>query len=357
MSQISELLLPWFYEHKRDLPWRKDRDPYHVWLSEIMLQQTRVEAVKEYYKRFLRELPTVSDLASCPDDKLMKLWEGLGYYNRARNLKIAATTIMTDYRGEFPQDIERIRSLKGIGDYTAGAIGSICFDLKTPAVDGNVLRVLSRVYNDDSNIDLASTKKKYRERLLELYPKEACGDFTQSLMELGALICIPNGLPKCSECPLKSICEAHRLERTHLLPVRSEKRKRKHVDMTVYVLSYVNSNERYFAIKKREEKGLLHGLYEFYNVTEAMDTKQAMAYLSEQGISARELLKEVKYTHVFTHVEWHMTAYYVSCKEMNDQFLWVHEKELRGAYALPTAFRVFVEERGSDEYDLFRSTD
>lgn len=343
MSQLSDLLLPWFYEHKRNLPWRQDKEPYHVWLSEIMLQQTRVEAVREYYKRFLKELPTVSDLAKCPDDKLMKLWEGLGYYNRARNLKIAATTIMTDYHGQFPQELEMIRSLKGIGDYTAGAIASICFDLKTPAVDGNVLRVMSRVYNDDSNIDLASTKKEYKERLEKLYPDQACGDFTQSLMELGALICIPNGLPKCPECPLQSICEAHRLKRTHLLPVRSEKRKRKHIDMTVYILCYDAEDGKHYAIRKRKDKGLLHDLYEFYNIAEALDAKHAMEYLTKKGIPARELLKEVKYTHIFTHVEWHMTAYYVTCKEMSKQFLWVHEKELEGDYALPTAFRVFVQ--------------
>lgn len=342
MSQLSDLLLPWFYEHKRDLPWRQDKEPYHVWLSEIMLQQTRVEAVREYYKRFLRELPTIGDLAKCPDDKLMKLWEGLGYYNRARNLKIAATTVMTDYQGVFPQDIETIRSLKGIGDYTAGAIASICFDLKTPAVDGNVLRVLSRIYNDESNIDLASTKKEYKKRLELLYPAQACGDFTQSLMELGALVCIPNGVPKCQECPLQSICEAHKKGKTHLLPVRSEKRMRRHVDMTVFVLSFEAFDGRYYAIRKREEKGLLHGLYEFYNVAEVMDARHAMTHLNKQGIVAGELLKEVKYTHIFTHVEWHMTAYYVTCKEKNPEFLWVKEEELEGDYALPSAFRVFV---------------
>lgn len=342
MSQLSDLLLPWFYEHKRDLPWRRDKEPYHVWLSEIMLQQTRVEAVREYYNRFLRELPTIGDLAACPDDRLMKLWEGLGYYNRARNLKIAATTVMTDYHGVFPQDIEMIRSLKGIGDYTAGAIASICFDLRTPAVDGNVLRVLSRIYNDDSNIDLAATKGTYRERLEKLYPEQACGDFTQSLMELGALVCIPNGVPRCLECPVMDICKAHRAGTTHLLPVRSEKRKRKHIEMSVFVLSYQAEDGTYYAVRKREEKGLLHGLYEFYNIAEPMDVKNAMAHLKKQKIAAGELLREVKYTHVFTHVEWHMTAFYVVCRERNDALIWVHEENLEGAYALPTAFRVFI---------------
>lgn len=346
MSQLSDLLLPWFYAHKRELPWREDKEPYHVWLSEIMLQQTRVEAVKEYYNRFLSELPTIEALSECADDKLMKLWEGLGYYNRARNLKLAATTVMTDYHGEFPSDYESIRSLKGIGDYTAGAIGSICYNLKTPAVDGNVLRVLSRVYNDESNIDLETTKKEYRKRLVSLYPEDACGDFTQSLMELGALVCIPNGIPKCQECPLQHICQAHLKDRTHLLPVRSEKKKRSVVDMTVYILMYQNARgEIFYAIRKRQEKGLLHGLYEFYNIAEQMDAKAAMNYLTSQGIHTSELLKEIKYKHIFTHIEWHMTAYYVMCKDMNQGLLWVPEDALWGDYALPTAFRVFVDKK------------
>ncbi len=344
MSELSDLLLPWFYENKRELPWRMDNEPYHVWLSEIMLQQTRVEAVKQYYTKFIAELPTIYDLANCPDDKLLKLWEGLGYYNRARNLKHAATTIMTDYHGQFPTDFETIRSLKGIGDYTAGAIGSICFHLKTPAVDGNVLRVLSRVYNDSSNIDLEETKKKYQTRLLSLYPDEACGDFTQSLMELGALVCIPNGIARCEICPLKDICEANIKDVKHLLPVRSKKKKRKVVDMTVYVLMYQDENgSLFYAIRKRSEQGLLHGLYEFYNVNGSMDVNDAMKHLKTQNIRAAKLLKETKYNHIFTHIEWHMTSYYVICKDMNPMFLWVSEDSLWGQYALPKAFRVFVE--------------
>lgn len=343
MSRISELILPWFYENKRDLPWRKDKEPYHVWLSEIMLQQTRVEAVKEYYVRFLKELPTIKSLSECPDDKLMKLWEGLGYYNRARNLKLAAATIMTDYHGEFPSELEQIQSLKGIGSYTAGAIGSICYNKKTPAVDGNVLRVLSRVYCDDSNIDLETTKKKYRELLYDIYPEDACGDFTQALMELGALVCIPNGIPKCGECPLAGCCQAHLQGCTHRLPVRSEKKQRTKTDMTVFVFMYQDGEDLYYAIRKRTKKGLLHGLYEFYNVQEALCVEAAMEYVKAQGIHADNLIKEIKYKHIFTHTEWHMTAYYITCKQKNEDMLWVLASELSGDYALPTAFRVFVE--------------
>jgi len=201
-KKIAEYLVEWYPEHARELPWRKDNNPYHVWLSEIMLQQTRVEAVKAYYKRFLSELPTIETLARVEEERLLKLREGLGYYNSARNLKKAAITIMEEYNGRFPDTYEEILQLSGIGEYTAGAIGSICYDLPTPAVDGNVLRVYTRVMEDDSNIDKQSTKAKIRRELETVYPKGQCGIFTQSLMELGATVCLPNGAPKCQECPL-----------------------------------------------------------------------------------------------------------------------------------------------------------
>ncbi len=344
MRELSALLLDWFYKNKRDLPWRADKAPYHVWLSEIMLQQTRVEAVKGYYERFLEELPDIKSLSECPDDKLLKLWEGLGYYNRVRNLKIAATTIMQDYAGEFPNTIEEIRSLKGIGDYTAGAIGSICFDLKTPAVDGNVLRVLSRVWKDDSNIDLQRTKKEFAKGLENLYPDENCGDFTQAIMELGAMICIPNGIPKCEECPIKTLCKAYEDKCTHLLPVRSEKRPRKHIDMTVFVFSYVdNEGNTYYAVRKRQDKGLLSGLYEFPNIENAYSVNDALAKATAFDVSPRDVIKELKYTHIFTHVEWHMTAFYVLCNKMSPNLTWVTKEQMEEETPLPTAFKAFWE--------------
>ncbi len=344
MSRLSDLLLCWFYKNKRELPWRKDKEPYHVWLSEIMLQQTRVEAVKDFYVRFIEELPTIKALSECSDDKLLKLWEGLGYYNRARNLKLAATTVMTDYHGVFPTELEEIKKLKGIGEYTAGAIASICYDKKTPAVDGNVLRVLSRVYNDRDNIDLESTKKKYRERLCSLYPEEHCGDFTQALMELGALVCIPVGIPKCGQCPLKELCRAHINGTVHLLPVRKAKKQRSQKDITVFILTFEDGENLSYAIRKRTEKGLLHGLYEFYNVQGKLNANGAMEYLRSQGIHADNLMKEVKYRHVFTHVEWNMTAYYVTCRDKKEDMLWVPYQELTGTYALPTAFSIFIKD-------------
>lgn len=202
LNMLPELLLPWYQENHRCLPWRETKEPYHIWLSEIMLQQTRVEAVKGYYARFLAALPTVEALANCDDDALHKLWEGLGYYSRVRNLKKAAQVIQERYNGQFPGEYDAVLALPGIGEYTAGAVCSIAFDLPVPAVDGNVLRVFSRLTDDPSPIDLPAVKASVRERLAAIYPKEA-GDFTQALMELGATVCGPNRKPECGSCPCR----------------------------------------------------------------------------------------------------------------------------------------------------------
>ena len=227
-EKVLQKLLLWYQSARRDLPWRKTKDPYCIWISEIMLQQTRVEAVKEYYHRFLKVLPTVSHLAEASEETVLKLWEGLGYYSRARNLKKAAQQIISEHNGEFPRDFDAIRKLSGIGDYTAGSISSIAFDLPTPAVDGNVLRVMSRVLNDFSDITLTKTKKDMTALLSLVYPQKQCGDVTQSLMELGAMVCIPNGQPKCEECPLTDCCRAKQEGTVEQLPVKTEKRSGKH---------------------------------------------------------------------------------------------------------------------------------
>ena len=205
---LPGVLLPWYRENKRDLPWRRDREPYHVWLSEIMLQQTRVEAVKGYYERFLSHLPTIQALADADDEQLHKLWEGLGYYSRVRNLKKAAQKIMSTYNGEFPNSYEKVLALPGIGEYTAGAICSIAFGLKVPAVDGNVLRVLARLQADEECVDLPEHKRRVRSELAGVYPEDEAGAFTQALMELGATVCIPNGEPKCEVCPCRDFCRS-----------------------------------------------------------------------------------------------------------------------------------------------------
>lgn len=337
---MFEALIPWYEAHKRELPWRQDKEPYHVWLSEIMLQQTRVEAVKEYYRRFLTTLPTIADLAEAPEEQILKLWEGLGYYNRVRNLQKAAQTICADYAGVFPSEYAQIRSLSGIGDYTAGAIASICFDAPTPAVDGNVLRVYSRLLADDANIDLQTTKKRITRKLQETYPRKNPGIATQALMELGATVCVPNGAPQCDVCPVAEICQAREQDTWRNLPVRSEKKKRKIVDKTVFVLL----TEDTVALHKRSASGLLAGMWEFPNVDAKLDKQEAVTQVTGWQAEPVDLLMQTSYTHIFSHVEWHMTAYYIRCRKTNKKWKWVTKESLDETYALPSAFRPFREQ-------------
>lgn len=338
-EKLAEYLIKWYPDYARDLPWRRDTEPYHVWLSEIMLQQTRVEAVKAYYKRFLNELPTIEDLAEAEEERLLKLWEGLGYYNRARNLKRAAVTIVNELNGKFPDTYEGILALSGIGEYTAGAIGSICFDLPTPAVDGNVLRVYSRVMEDDSNIDRQSTKKKIRTELEKVYSKGKCGIFTQSLMELGAIICLPKGEPKCMECPVSEICLAGKHDTWKNFPVREVKKKRSVENKTVFMLI---CDDR-IAVRKRPEKGLLAGMWEFPNVRETLSEQQAADVVTDWHTAPEQVKMRVEYTHIFSHVEWRMVAYYMTCKKMCPEFEWVTLQELDRQIAVPSAFKEFKE--------------
>lgn len=337
---MFEALIPWYEAHKRELPWRQDKEPYHVWLSEIMLQQTRVEAVKEYYRRFLTTLPTIADLAEAPEEQILKLWEGLGYYNRVRNLQKAAQTICADYSGVFPSEYAQIRSLSGIGDYTAGAIASICFDAPTPAVDGNVLRVYSRLLADDANIDLQTTKKRITRKLQETYPRKNPGIATQALMELGATVCVPNGAPRCDVCPVAEICQARKQDTWRDLPVRSEKKKRKIVDKTVFILL----TEDTVALHKRSASGLLAGMWEFPNVDVKLDKQEAVTQVTGWQAEPVDLLMQTSYTHIFSHVEWHMTAYYIRCRKTNKKWKWVTKESLDETYALPSAFRPFREQ-------------
>lgn len=337
---MFEALIPWYEAHKRELPWRQDREPYHVWLSEIMLQQTRVEAVKEYYRRFVTALPTIPDLAEAPEEQILKLWEGLGYYNRVRNLQKAAQTICAEYTGVFPSEYAQIRSLSGIGDYTAGAIASICFDAPTPAVDGNVLRVYSRLLADDANIDLQTTKKRITRKLQETYPQKNPGIATQALMELGATVCVPNGAPRCDVCPVAEICQARKQDTWRNLPVRSEKKKRKIVDKTVFILL----TEDTVALHKRSASGLLAGMWEFPNVDVKLDKQEAVTQVTGWQTEPVDLLMQTSYTHIFSHVEWHMTAYYIRCRKTNKKWKWVTKESLDETYALPSAFRPFREQ-------------
>ncbi|MDO5401077.1 MAG: A/G-specific adenine glycosylase [Eubacteriales bacterium] len=339
LSPLPGVLLPWYRANRRDLPWRADREAYHVWLSEVMLQQTRVEAVRGYYARFLEQLPTVEALAACDDEVLQKLWEGLGYYSRMRNLKRAAQAVMERHGGVFPRDYGAVRALPGIGDYTAGAICSICYDLPTPAVDGNVLRVLARLTDDPAPIDLPETKRRAGQALADIYPREA-GAFTQALMELGATLCGPNRKPDCVSCPCQAICLGFANGTAENLPVKSPKKQRRQEDITVFILS---CDGRY-ALQKRPGRGLLAGLWQFPNVTGRLDTAQALESASSLGVSPREVYKEVERKHIFTHIQWNMKGIYLEVSEPAGDFQWFTAEEIRTRAALPTAFRLFWEE-------------
>lgn len=339
LKRLPELLLPWYDAGHRDLPWRKTREPYPVWLSEIMLQQTRAEAVKGYYTRFLAALPTVGDLAQCDDETLHKLWEGLGYYSRVRNLKKAAQVICEEYGGEFPQQYDRVLALPGIGNYTAGAICSIAFDQPTPAVDGNVLRVIARIMDDPSPIDLPETKKRVTKALEEIYPVRA-GDFTQALMELGATLCGPNRKPDCENCPCGDICLACQRGTAEDLPVKLPKREKRQEDWTVFVCC---CDGRY-ALEKRPDTGLLAGLWQFPNVPGKLDTQQALTRAEAMGLFPREILRQVERKHIFTHIQWNMQGVYLESGSMAPHYCWFTPEEIRHQAALPTAFRLFWEE-------------
>jgi len=340
LEQIPKFLLPWYEVNARRLPWRENRDPYRIWISEIMLQQTRVEAVKGYYTRFLEAFPTIRDLAVVSDDRLLKLWEGLGYYNRAKNLKRAALVIVDEYAGAFPRTHEEILALPGIGPYTAGAIASICFSLPYPAVDGNVLRVYSRVFALSESIDLPAVKKEVTEALAPLYLQSDPAMLNQALMELGALICLPNGAPLCDSCPLSHICCAYVAGTMRAYPVRTPKKARRVEEKTVFILTCGDK----LAVYKRDEAGLLGGLWALPNVPGSLNEQEALEQASLWGVKPVELTYAKQKKHIFTHVEWQMRGYYIACRAESPQFIWVDESERADRVALPTAFRQFLEE-------------
>jgi len=347
LKELPELLLPWFETNKRDLPWRQDREPYHVWLSEIMLQQTRVEAVKGYYARFLEACPDIGALAACEDERLHKLWEGLGYYSRVRNLKKAAQKIMQEHGGSFPAEYGAIHALPGIGDYTAGAICSICFEQPRPAVDGNVLRVMSRLTGDGSPVTEQKTKDNWSKRLAVVYPAGSCGEFTQALMELGATVCLPNRAPLCETCPLKGICRSREQELWRSLPVKAPKKARRIEEMTVFILRCGGD----YILHKRAEEGLLAGLWELPHTEGKLSLQEGLDNCAAAGFGRCLPEKSVERKHIFTHIEWRIRGYYFICEAVPEGYLKVSPQELAEVYSLPTAFRQFVEDRepGTDK--------
>lgn len=341
LSSIIYPLISWYQEHKRPLPWRDDPTPYHVWISEIMLQQTRIEAVIPYYHRFLTELPDVRSLSEVDDDKLMKLWEGLGYYSRARNLKKAAIQIMNEHGGSLPESADALRKLSGIGDYTAGAIASISFGKPEPAVDGNVLRVITRVLGCFDDIMLPATKKMISEELRAVYPEgEDAKNLTQAIMELGESLCIPNGEAKCEACPLREHCTANLKDITDKLPVKTPKKARKIEKRTVLLLSCRGK----YAICKRPETGLLARLWEYPNLDGHANEEMIAAWLKTHELTPISIRPIGEATHIFTHIEWHMQGFAAECTEETPVFSWHSAEEIRTKFAIPTAFRFFTKQ-------------
>ena len=334
LNDCIPLLLRWYDDNRRDLPWRADRDPYHVWISEIMLQQTRIEAVLRYYRRFMDSLPDIRSLSTVGDDQLLKLWEGLGYYSRARNLKKAAQAIMSDFGGEFPRAYEAIRTLPGIGDYTAGAIASICFDEPVPAVDGNVLRVIARLTGDRRNVLLPQTKREVTVFLRGIMPARA-GAFNEGLMELGEVVCLPNGAPMCGSCPLREHCTAFRDDLTAELPVRVKQMKRSRAELSVLIIRCGGR----VAVEKRPDTGLLAGMYQLPNIEGFHTDSELTDILRGLGITPLSVVHIRDAKHVFTHIDWYMKGYLVTVGEMNSRYIWADEDKLRTSYPLPTAFK------------------
>jgi A/G-specific adenine glycosylase len=341
LDQLPIPLLEWYREHARVLPWRSDPTPYHVWISEIMLQQTRVAAVLGYYARFLEALPTVADLAAVEEDRLMKLWQGLGYYNRARNLQKAARQIMGEFHGDFPSTYEAIRSLAGVGDYTAGAVASIAFGIPVPAVDGNVLRVVARITGDTGDITTPGMKQRVAKQLQDILPVKNPGDFNQAMMELGATVCLPNGAPLCQGCPAAGFCVARQEERTGELPVKAAKKARRVEERRVFLLFH----DGQVALRRRPERGLLAGLWEYPNELEGGDE-----LLKRWGIVPKSITEAGEGKHIFTHIEWRMRALAVETagESLPQGWIWADRAALAGEYALPNAFSAFspaVQER------------
>ena len=342
LNNIVQPLLEWYRDNRRQLPWRDQNNAYYTWVSEIMLQQTRVEAVKPYFKRFIGELPDIQALAACPEEKLMKLWEGLGYYNRVRNMQLAAQTVVSAYGGKLPASYKQLLELKGIGNYTAGAIASIAYQIPVPAVDGNVLRVLSRITEDRQDIMKQSVRRQAEEKLQEVIPQECPGDFNQAMMELGAVVCVPNGPARCEDCPIAKFCLAYQHGTVEELPVKAPKKQRSLENRTVLV---IQDGEK-TVIQKRPKKGLLAGLYELPNLGGHLSRDEVLAEVERMQLEPLYIEKLPDAKHVFSHIEWRMTGYRIRVASLDTDrempFIFAEKKQSERQYAIPSAFRAYV---------------
>ena len=339
LEALRQPLLDWYESNRRVLPWREEPSPYRTWVSEIMLQQTRVSAVLPYFERLLRELPDPAALAAVSEERLFKLWEGLGYYSRARNLRRAAQKIMEDHGGELPRTLEELHRLPGIGDYTAAAIASIHFGVPAPAVDGNLLRVTARLCGSADDVKDPKTRAKFQQILKAYIDSEHPGKWNQAMMDLGATVCLPNGAPRCAACPGRGFCAAYREGLTETLPVRGEKKKRRAEEYTVFLLL---RGER-LAVRTRPDTGLLAGLTEFPNTPGSLDEGAAALTLAGWGLQTERLTACGTAKHIFTHVEWQMKGYAAEVSGGAEGLRWVDAGEL-AALAIPSAFRCFTKQ-------------
>ena len=373
LVQLAEPLLEWYVGHARVLPWREEPTPYRVWVSEIMLQQTRVEAVKPYFERFTTALPDVAALAECPEDELLKLWEGLGYYNRVRNMQKAAIQVMEEYAGVLPAEYDELLKLKGIGHYTAGAVASIAYGKYVPAVDGNVLRVITRATLDDTDIMKQSFRSEMERELLDamgrmtiqepikkqLFHENIPGAFNQALMELGATVCLPNGAPLCEECPWSKLCLAKKENRIAELPVKSKAKARRIEERTVLILRDGDK----VAIRKRPNRGLLAGLYELPNLEGSLSAEEVLMQVKKMQYAPIRIQELTEAKHIFSHIEWHMKGYAILVEEAGleeeagqmrkeDQpeqkvkqengIIFVDAEDASARYAIPAAFGAYA---------------
>ena len=339
-------LLGWYGENARDLPWRHTRDPYRIWVSEIMLQQTRVEAVLPYYARFLDRLPTVAALAECPEAELMKLWEGLGYYSRVRNMQKAARVVMCEHNSIFPDTYEGILSLCGIGEYTAGAIASFAFDLPYPAVDGNVLRVAARLLCYEHDVLAPASKKALTAAVWAAQPEGQAATYNQAMIELGATVCLPNGVPKCEACPLARVCLARSRGRETVLPIRKKPAPRKKEARTVLILRSGDT----VALRRRPGEGLLAGLFEPFCLPGRQDEAQIEQVLAAVGLVPLRIAPLGEAKHIFSHIEWQMVGYEVTLEEksaltgaekLDPTLFFAPRHEIDGLYAVPSAYAAY----------------
>lgn len=341
-EEIVKPLMEWYEKNHRILPWRESKNPYYIWISEIMLQQTRVEAVKPYFERFIRALPTVEAVAVCSEEQLLKLWEGLGYYNRVRNIQKAAVSVMERYDGKLPADYHKLLELPGIGSYTAGAVASIAYDIPVPAVDGNVLRVISRITENDEDILKQSVKTQVEKELGEIMPTEQPGIFNQALMELGALVCIPNGMAKCEICPVAKICRAYAHGTVSQLPVKKKSKERRLEKKTVLV---IRDGDK-VAIRKRPARGLLAGMYELPNLEGHLSEEQILEWIEGYQILPLQIHRLENFRHIFSHVEWEMTGYVIRVAELDikkeKDLLFVETADVEKQYPVPTAFHAYA---------------